>query len=86
MRLTQQIWWLMYDVEQARRSHRQLEAGTLDDEDLDAEQSIRVRFYDENIEGLDQLRKKHVPAYRGSWAHCGTWEGSAEQSALRQLC
>ena len=71
MRLSQEIWWQMYYVAQGRRLHRSLEAGDLDDADLDAQQSWLVASYDENMEQLDNLRRKQVPAYRGAWAYCG---------------
>ena len=65
MRLSRQIWWQMYYVAQGRRLQRSLEAGDLNDYDLDAEQMNLVSSYDGNTQRLDELRRKQLPAYRG---------------------
>ena len=68
-RVSKQIWWMAYYVEQGNRIHRALEAGDRNDEDLNEDEPWTYEHLNENEYQLQKLRSQQLPLYRGAWAH-----------------
>ena len=68
-RLSQQIWWMAYYVEQGNRIRRALEAGDRNDEDLNEDEQWTIAQLNEHEDELHKLRSQQLPLYRGAWAH-----------------
>ncbi len=60
---------MAYYVEQGNRIRRALEAGDLNDEDLDEDEQWTIAHLNEHEDELQKLRSQQLPLYRGAWAH-----------------